>query len=82
MHDTKNVKVGSIWQHAKGGVYQVCVNCTIEETDTPAVMYKSLNVVSRDDFWVRPLDNFLERFEPVDLTAVDIAEILKQKHAA
>ena len=59
---------------------QVCTVCTLEETDTPAVMYKSLNVVARDDFWVRPMDNFLERYSAVDLGSVEIAEFLKHKH--
>ena len=38
MTESEKVKSGTIWQHVKGGVYQVCTNCTIEETDTPADM--------------------------------------------
>jgi hypothetical protein len=79
MENSKDVPSGTFWQHVKGGVYQVVTACTIEETDTPAVMYKCLNVSDRDDFWVRPTDNFLERFKIIDLNPVQMAEILKEK---
>lgn len=82
MKSNDKVQAGTIWQHNKGGVYQVCTLCTIEETDTPAVMYKSLNVVERDDFWVRPTNNFLDRFTPINLTAVQIAELLKEQYGS
>lgn len=79
MQQIKEVPSGSIWQHVKGGVYQVVTACTIEETDTPSIMYKCLNVSGRDDFWVRPVGSFLERFKRVELSAVDIAEYLSAK---
>lgn len=80
MNTEDRPKPGTVWQHAKGGVYQIMINCTIEATDTPAVMHHSLNVVGRDDYWVRPLDEFLQRFKPLDLTVIALAEIAKADH--
>lgn len=71
------VTPGAVFQHVKGGVYQVAALCTIEATDTPAVAYKSLNVVARDDIWVRPLAEFCDRFSPLGVSLVDIAEQIK-----
>lgn len=68
-------KHGSIWQHRKGGVYMVLVECTIEATDTPAVAYKSLTSNGRDDVWIRPLSEFMDgRFKPLDLSIIALAD--------
>jgi hypothetical protein len=72
-------ETGSIWQHKKGGIYIVVTTCTIEATDTPAVMYKSLLASGRDDFWVRPTDEFLSRFSRLDENLVALAEKLKRE---
>lgn len=54
----------SAWRHARtGDVYRVIAACVIEAGVVPAVAY------SRDDgvdttIWVRPLAEFLDRFNP------------------
>lgn len=78
METSNKIRNGSIWQHAKGGIYQVAMLCTIEETDTPAVMYKCIDIDTRDDLWVRPVSVFLDRFKPVDATYPLVTVSLKQ----
>ena len=71
----KNPRAGSVWQHWKGGVYRFLCTVTIEATDTPAACYMSMDPAKRDDFWVRPMAEFLERFKPLDISEVALAEI-------
>lgn len=60
--------IWTVWQHAKGGIYTVLDNCIIEATDAPAVMYSSLDRRDREDKWVRPLEEFLDKFTPCHMT--------------
>lgn len=58
-----------IWKHKKtGGIYQFEQECRIEATNTPAVMYRSLETGIS---WVRPLYEFLDgRFEKIKISAL------------
>ncbi len=51
---------GSVWEHLKsGGVYVILGQCRIEETNTAAIRYISVDGGTE---WVRPEDQFLEKF--------------------
>ncbi len=45
-------KLGTVWQHYKGGRYLVVAQAVIEANLTPAVVYKDMHAGS---CWVRPL---------------------------
>ena len=53
-------KNGQIFQHYKGGKYEIVATGYLEDTETPCVIYRSLlkNIV-----WVRTAKNFLEDVE-------------------
>jgi len=53
-------KPGEIWQHYKGGQYQIIAMCNHTDTDEVLVIYKSL---SFGGFHARP---YSEWHEPVD----------------
>lgn len=43
------------------------VNCTLEDTDTKAVMYQTVNYdTERKDLWIRPSSEFLDRFMKIE----------------
>jgi hypothetical protein len=53
-------KDGQLFQHYKGGKYEILATGFLEDTEAPCVVYRSLekNVV-----WVRTAKNFLEDIE-------------------
>jgi hypothetical protein len=53
-------KPGEIWQHYKGGQYEIVAMCNHTDTDEVLVIYKSL---SFGGFHARP---YSEWYEPVD----------------
>ena len=55
-------KPGTFWRHRKGGLYLVADGAVIEATLTPVVIYMHRSAV--DELLIRPLEEFLERFEP------------------
>lgn len=54
----------SIWIHAHGGYYRVRNVGLLEDDLTPVVMYQTLSMAQPQDIWVRPVEQFLERFAP------------------
>jgi hypothetical protein len=63
---------GQIFQHYKGGLYEIIATGFLEDSETPCVVYRSQ---LKDIVWVRTAKNFLEdvkydgvvqpRFKPV-----------------
>lgn len=51
---------GEHFRHYKGGVYEVVTTGFIEETEAPAVVYRSLE---KDIVWVRTAADFFEQIE-------------------
>lgn len=60
----KELMIGSVWRHHKGGTYRVLSLGYIEATLTPAVVYVS----SQEHIvWIRPVSEFMDgRFERID----------------
>jgi hypothetical protein len=59
-NDFSRPKDGQIFQHYKGGKYEIVATGFLEDSETPCVIYRSLlkNIV-----WVRTAKNFLEDVE-------------------
>jgi hypothetical protein len=53
-------KDGQIFQHYKGGKYEIVATGFLEDTEAPCVVYRSLE---RNMVWVRTAKNFLENIE-------------------
>lgn len=53
----KNLEIGGIYEHYKGGIYQVLYEAINSENQEHLVIYKSLN---DDILWARPKHMFLE----------------------
>lgn len=53
-------KDGEIYQHYKGGLFEIVATGFLEDTETPCVVYRSLK---KDITWVRTAKNFLEDIE-------------------
>lgn len=53
-------KDGQIFQHYKGGQYEIIATGFLEDTEAPCVIYRSLE---RNMVWVRTAKNFLEEIE-------------------
>ncbi len=53
-------KDGQIFQHYKGGKYEIVATGFLEDNGTPCVVYRSLE---NNTVWVRTAKNFLERVE-------------------
>lgn len=53
-------KDGARYRHYKGGLYQIVATGFLEDSETPAVVYRSLE---KDIVWVRTAKNFLEEVE-------------------
>ncbi len=53
-------KDGQIFQHYKGGEYEIVATGFLEDSEVPCVIYKSL---LKDIVWVRTAQNFLEEAE-------------------
>lgn len=58
--DLDRPKDGQIFEHYKGGKYEIVATGFLEDSETPCVVYRSLlkNIV-----WVRTAKNFLEAVE-------------------
>ncbi len=52
-----------IYEHYKGNRYEVIAEGLYESTEEPVVIYKALYENSRSQFWVRPVNSFLETVE-------------------
>lgn len=69
----KRPRDGQLFQHYKGGRFEIVATGLIENTETPCVVYRSL---AKNIIWVRTAKNFLEevehdgvsvpRFKPID----------------
>lgn len=57
---------GRIYQHYKGGKYEIVASGYLEDSETPCVVYRSL---ADGNTWVRTAKNFLESIE-VDGTSM------------
>lgn len=53
-------KDGQIFQHYKGGRYEIVATGFLEDTEAPCVVYRSLE---KNIVWVRTAKNFLEQIE-------------------
>ena len=53
-------KSGQIFQHYKGGKYEIIATGFLEDTEAPCVIYRS---VEKDIVWVRTAKNFSEPVE-------------------
>ena len=53
-------KDGQIFQHYKGGKYEIIATGFLEDSEAPCVVYRSL---LKDIVWVRTAKNFLENVE-------------------
>lgn len=53
-------KDGDIYQHYKGGRYEIVATGFLEDTEAPCVVYRSLE---KHVVWVRTAKNFLENVE-------------------
>ncbi len=51
---------GQLFQHYKGGKYEIVATGFLEDSETPCVVYRSL---FKDIVWVRSAKNFLEDVE-------------------
>ncbi len=51
---------GDTYRHYKGGRYEIIATGFLEDTETPCVIYRSLE---KDIVWVRTAKNFLEDVE-------------------
>ena len=51
--------MADVWQHYKGGVYNVISLAIHTETEERLVVYED----SKGQVWVRPVDMFLEKIE-------------------
>lgn len=51
---------GQIFQHYKGGKYEIVATGFLEDTEAPCVVYRSL---LKNITWVRTAKNFLENIE-------------------
>lgn len=56
------MKLG-LYRHYKGGHYKVLGICLHSETKEELVLYEPLNKDGATNFWVRPLEMFLEDIE-------------------
>lgn len=51
---------GQLFQHYKGGVYEIVATGFLENTEEPCVVYRSLE---KNIVWVRTAKNFFESVE-------------------
>jgi len=56
----KRPQDGSRFRHYKGGEYEIVATGFLEDSETPAVVYRSLE---KDIVWIRSAKNFLEEVE-------------------
>lgn len=58
--DFERPKNGQIFEHYKGGRYEIIATGFLEDAEAPCVVYRSLG---KDIVWVRTAKNFLEQIE-------------------
>lgn len=58
--DYKRPETGQIFEHYKGGRYEIAATGFLEDTEAPCVVYRSLE---KNIIWVRTAKNFLEEIE-------------------
>lgn len=58
--DFERPKDGDIYEHYKGGKYEVIATGFLEDSEAPCVMYRS---IEKNLVWVRTAKNFLENVE-------------------
>jgi hypothetical protein len=58
--DFNRPKHGQIFQHYKGGMYEIVATGFLEDSEAPCVVYRSLE---KKIVWVRTAKNFLEVIE-------------------
>lgn len=58
--DFMRPKDGELFQHYKGGKYEIVATGFLEDTESPCVVYRS---VEKKMVWVRTAKNFLEDIE-------------------
>jgi hypothetical protein len=51
---------GDIYKHYKGGLFEIVATGFLEDSETPCVIYRSLE---KKVVWVRTAKNFLEQVE-------------------
>ena len=55
----------AVWRHKKTGNLYYVLSLNINESDyVVQVQYEPINATDADPPWLRPLDSFLDRFEP------------------
>lgn len=59
--DTVTIQPGQVWQHFKGGLYEVVGVARNSETLADMVIYKDLYGIGQ--LWARPLDMWLETIQ-------------------
>ncbi len=53
-------ETGQVFQHYKGGKYEIVATGFLEDTEAPCVVYRS---IEKNIVWVRSAKNFLEKIE-------------------
>ncbi len=52
-----------IWEHYKGGRYEVVLNALLENDERPAVVYRALYSNDKSEYWIRTEQDFLAEVE-------------------
>lgn len=60
-----NVKIGGIYKHFKGTLYEVMAIGTGTETEEQVVIYRPYNSTNQDKIWVRPYNSFISKVDKV-----------------
>lgn len=66
-----NVKIGAIYKHFKGTLYEVMAIGTDTETEEQVVIYRPYNSSSQDKIWVRPYNSFISKVDKVKYPEVE-----------
>jgi len=61
----QKVQIGKVYRHKNGNRYEVLDIVLLEGSDSPAVLYRA--TTDPIPSWVRPVDNFLEKFTMEDI---------------
>lgn len=79
VYPTNEIHSGSLWQHVNGSVFEVVKHYIPEKNHTPAVLYKHTNIsIIDNDFFLRPIDSFLNFFHPLERATLSHVEWLKE----
>lgn len=65
---------GQVFQHYKGGLYEIVATGFLENTEEPCVVYRSLE---KSIVWVRTAKNFLESVEHNGVTTARFTKLDK-----